>query len=71
MLNPKDAQYWDETDLKKEVDRIFDICHSCRLCFNLCPSFSNLFKYIAQDDGEARTLQRAELSHVTDLCYQC
>ena len=51
--------------------RVWDICHGCRLCFNLCPSFGNLFKYIDEKDGEVKDLSRVELNHVTDLCYQC
>ncbi|HET6266094.1 MAG TPA: anaerobic glycerol-3-phosphate dehydrogenase subunit C [Acidobacteriota bacterium] len=71
MLNPKEATYWDEKDMRKELDRIYDICHGCRLCFNLCPSFTNLFKYIDDKDGEVKELSRIELDNVTDLCYQC
>ena len=70
-VHPKDPRYWQNDDLRKELDRIYDICHGCRLCFNLCPSFSYLFKYIDEKDGEAKELKAVELSHVTDLCYQC
>jgi Fe-S oxidoreductase len=71
MLNPKEPLYWDAQNLRKELDRVYDICHNCRLCFNLCPSFSNLFKYIDERDGEVKSLQKPELDHVTDLCFQC
>src|SRR5205085_8914436 len=71
MLNPKQDRYWEEPDLRKELDRVYDICHGCRLCFNLCPSFVNLFKYIDEKDGEVKELKKVELDEVTDLCYQC
>lgn len=71
MLNPKESLYWDAQDLRKELNRVYDICHSCRLCFNLCPTFSTLFKYIDEGDVEVKDLQKPQLDHVTDLCYQC
>lgn len=71
MRKPSETLYWDEQDLRKELDRIYDICHGCRLCFSLCPSFTNLFKYIDEKDGEVKQLEKPQLDHVTDLCYQC
>src|SRR5579859_840750 len=41
--NSTEAKYWDRAGLDKEVERVFDICNGCRLCFNLCPSFPTLF----------------------------
>jgi glycerol-3-phosphate dehydrogenase subunit C len=70
-LNPKNSQYWQEDDLRNETERITEICHQCRLCFNICPSFVNLFKFIDDKDGEVKALKKLELNHVTDLCYQC
>src|SRR5262245_20420935 len=42
-LKVDDPRFWDATDLRREVDRIFDICWSCRLCFKFCGSFPTLF----------------------------
>lgn len=70
-VHPKDPKFWQQESLQKELLRVWDICHGCRLCFNLCPSFSNLFKYIDEKDGEVRDLSKVELNQVTDLCYQC
>jgi Fe-S oxidoreductase len=70
-VNPKDSRYWDEHDLNKELHRVYDICHQCRLCWNLCPSFSELFKFIDDKHNEVGGLTRFELNRVTDLCYQC
>ena len=69
--NPIDPLFWNETDLRKELDRINDICHGCRLCFNLCPSFPALFKYVDENDGEAGKLNARQIAEITDLCYQC
>ncbi len=70
-VNPKDERYWDEQDLQKELHRVFDICHGCRLCFNLCPSFGELFHFIDDKDGDGKDLSHVELNRVTNLCYQC
>jgi glycerol-3-phosphate dehydrogenase subunit C len=45
-LKVDDPRFWDATDLRQEVDRIFDICWSCRLCFKFCGSFPTLFDLI-------------------------
>ena len=69
--NPNDAKYWDRGGLEKEIERVFDICHGCRLCFNLCPSFPELFRAVDANDGEVRELSAAEKDRVVDLCYGC
>lgn len=40
--------YWDRAALREETTRILDICHGCRRCVHLCPSFTNVFKRIDQ-----------------------
>lgn len=46
-------KFYDQDDLRAEVDRVFDICNGCRLCFKYCESFPILFKRI-DDLSEAR-----------------
>jgi glycerol-3-phosphate dehydrogenase subunit C len=69
--NPSDPKYWDREGLDAEVERVFDVCHGCRLCFNLCPSFPTLFDAVDRHDGDVRKLSRAETDAVVDDCYQC
>jgi len=69
--NPNDAVYWDSQALEQEIDRIFEICHLCRLCFNLCPSFPALFEAVDRHEGEVRELTPAEVDRVIDTCFQC
>ena len=38
-LDWQNPWFWDEAALEKEMERVFDICHGCRRCFNLCDSF--------------------------------
>src|ERR1035437_9865060 len=65
------TKYWDRAGLEKEVERVFDICHTCRLCFNLCPSFPALFDATDRNDGDVRGLTAAEKERVIELCYGC
>lgn len=69
--NLNDPKYFDRKGLDKELERAFDICHGCRLCFNLCPSFPALFDATDRNDGEVGKLTRAETDRVIDLCYGC
>ena len=63
--------YWDRGALQQELERVFDICHGCRLCFNLCPSFPDLFNAVDRHDGDVRKLTPSEVDRVIDTCYQC
>ena len=54
-LKVDDPRFWDATDLRAEVDRIFDICWSCRLCFKFCGSFPTLFELIDQQTERMRS----------------
>lgn len=69
--NPNDPRYWDKAGLDAEIERIFEICHGCRLCFNLCPSFPELFNAVDRHGGSVRALSAAETERVIDTCYQC
>ena len=50
--SPLDAHYFDPESLRMELERVYDICHGCRLCFNLCPSFPALFEAVDSHDGD-------------------
>jgi Fe-S oxidoreductase len=63
----------DRRSLTAELTRIADICHGCRRCFSLCPSFDVLFKGldVPEVDGEAEKLPAKVLDDFVDLCYEC
>ncbi|MEO8586384.1 MAG: heterodisulfide reductase-related iron-sulfur binding cluster [Acidobacteriota bacterium] len=63
----------DSASLSAELTRIADICHGCRRCFTLCPSFEILFKGLdtPEVDGEADKLPKKVLDDFVDLCYEC
>ncbi|MGC1341305.1 MAG: anaerobic glycerol-3-phosphate dehydrogenase subunit C [Candidatus Binataceae bacterium] len=69
--NSTEPKYWDRAGLDKEVERVFDICQGCRLCWNLCPSFPVLFDGVDRNDGDVRGLTKDETRRVVDLCYGC
>ena len=72
IYDPKHPLYLDEADTRKEMERVFDLCHGCRLCFKFCPSFPTLFSYVDQhDDQDAGKMTPAQQDHVVDECFQC
>ncbi len=75
MYDIREDKYWDEGNLETEMLRVFDVCHTCRMCFSYCPSFPSLFDAIdAHDDageGETEALTQKEMDEVVDLCWQC
>ncbi|MGO9423843.1 MAG: (Fe-S)-binding protein [Steroidobacteraceae bacterium] len=67
-----DPQFYDADALDKELERVFDICHGCRRCFNLCNSFPTLFDLIDESkSGELEGVDKKEYWKVIDHCYLC
>lgn len=60
-------RFWDEADLRSEVDRIFEICAGCRLCFKFCGSFPRLFELI---DGKTAALREDYLRAHPEVAEQ-
>ena len=70
--DPEDALYWDSAALNAEIERTFEICHGCRMCFKYCDSFPSLFSFIDdRHDGDVRKITDAETAQVMDECFQC
>ena len=44
--------FYDEDKLEKEMRRVFDVCHGCRACFNLCNSFPTLFDMVDKSPSQ-------------------
>jgi Fe-S oxidoreductase len=68
--NPNDARYWDRAALQPEIDRTFDLCNGCRLCFKFCQAFPTLFDAV-DTAGDVRRLPQAKVEQVIDECFQC
>jgi glycerol-3-phosphate dehydrogenase subunit C len=66
------ADYYDEASLMTELERVFDICHGCRRCFNLCNAFPTLFDAVDESESmELDTVPKAVYWDVVDHCYLC
>jgi len=58
--------------LDAEMRRVFDICHGCRRCFNLCESFPKLFEMIDESENEdVESLSSDQFEPVVDACTLC
>jgi len=65
-------EYYDGEALEAELERVFDICHSCRRCFNLCHSFPTLFDAVDESpNNEIDTVPKEVFWDVVDHCYLC
>jgi len=71
-LDWKSADFYDQARLDKELERVFDICHGCRRCVNLCIAFPTLFDLV---DGsktmEVDGVAKQDYGKVVDQCYLC
>ncbi|MGH8634716.1 MAG: heterodisulfide reductase-related iron-sulfur binding cluster, partial [Burkholderiales bacterium] len=71
-LDWKSAGFYDEAQLDQELERIFEICHGCRRCVNLCTAFPTLFDLV---DGsktlEVDGVSKRDYAKVVDQCYLC
>ena len=71
-LDWQDPWFWDERALEKEMERVFDICHGCRRCFNLCDSFPRLFDLIDKGaTGELDGVKKEDYGLVEAACTLC
>ncbi len=68
----QDESFYDEAALEAELRRVFDICHGCRRCFNLCDSFPIMFDAIDESENEeVDDLTPGDLKAVVDACTLC
>ena len=68
----RDDDYYDLDKVHAEMERVFDICHGCRRCFNLCDSFPRLFDAIDESaTGEIDGIGPKDYAHVAEACTLC
>jgi len=71
-LDWRNPNFHSEESLFKELERVFDICHGCRRCFNLCNAFPTLFDAIDESDTmELDGVPMKVFWNVVDHCYLC
>ena len=71
-LDWKSDAFYDQAALDKELERVYEICHGCRRCVNLCTAFPTLFDLI----DESKTMEidgvaKQDYWKVVDQCYLC
>jgi|CXWL01.1.fsa_nt_gi Fe-S oxidoreductase len=68
----KTPDFYNEASLAQEMERVFDICHGCRRCVNLCTAFPRLFDLIDESaTGEVDGVDKNQFWEVVDRCYLC
>ncbi len=71
-VNYQDPEFTDWEKLNEEMERVFDICHGCRRCFNLCDSFPKLFDLIDDSEtGELDSVAKEDYKPIVDACTLC
>jgi Fe-S oxidoreductase len=68
----RSPQFYDEAKLLAEMERVFEICHGCRRCVNLCTAFPTLFDLVdASKTLEVDGVEKTQFWRVVDQCYLC
>jgi glycerol-3-phosphate dehydrogenase subunit C len=68
----RSPEFTDSAALDAELERVFDICHGCRRCFNLCEAFPTLFDAVDEaPSGELDTVPKEAYWKVVEHCYLC
>jgi len=68
----KNSDFLDPKKIDDEMRRVFEVCHGCRRCFNLCDSFPKLFDFIDDSkDGDLKSVNSDKFAVVVDACTLC
>ena len=68
----RQADYYDQAAVDAELARVFDICHGCRRCVNLCQAFPTLFDLVDESPTmEVDGVAPEDYGKVADQCYLC
>lgn len=68
----REESFYDFHAIEEEMERVFDICHGCRRCFNLCDSFPILFDLVDEGPtGEMDGVAKGDYKKVVDACTLC
>src|SRR5579862_1080587 len=68
----EDPDFYDAAKIEAELHRVFDTCHGCRRCFNLCDSFPRLFDMIDESpSGELDGVDPKNYAKVVEACTLC
>ena len=72
LIDWQDPDFADPAKLDTEMRRVFDICHGCRRCFNLCDTFPAAVRPDrASPTGRWRASEAEDFKPVVDACTLC
>ncbi len=66
-----DPDYGNPEKIERELRRVGEICHQCRRCLPLCPSFPKLFELVDATPQEIEGVAMAGFEQVNELCFHC
>lgn len=69
--NPNEEKYWDKEALREEINRTFEICHSCRMCFKYCDTFPAIFDLIDKENLQIKNFSDKQIDEIAEKCFQC
>ena len=71
-LDWKNPEFYEKDKLYDELERVYDICHTCRRCVSLCDAFPTLFDLIDESETfEVDAVDKADYMNVVDQCFLC
>jgi Fe-S oxidoreductase len=71
-LDWENPDFYNQDSLFAELERVYDICHGCRRCVNLCQAFPALFDLVDESDTmEVDGVAKQDYWRVVDHCYLC
>ncbi|HIO15000.1 MAG TPA: Fe-S oxidoreductase [Chromatiales bacterium] len=68
----QNPNFYNEDALFGELERVYDICHGCRRCVNLCNAFPTLFDLVDESPTmEVDGVDKKNYWKVVDECFMC
>ena len=68
----RSPEFHDREAVDAELERVFDICHGCRRCVNLCAAFPTLFDLVDESETmEVDGVAKEDYGKVVEQCYLC
>ncbi len=65
-------EFFQHDKLDAELERVFDICHTCRRCVSLCQAFPTLFDLIDNSPTlELDGVDKKDFYKVAEQCFLC
>ncbi|WP_341709357.1 heterodisulfide reductase-related iron-sulfur binding cluster [Limnobacter sp.] len=64
--------YFNEQECLSSMERVFEVCATCRLCLSQCNTFPSLFDLIDEsEDSELGSVPKSRYLDLADQCHLC